>query len=55
MANVAITEECRHKLAYVLKPDESLGDGVKRIVDETIKRDNIIVPPYVPKEHVQTN
>lgn len=44
MANVAITQECRDKLAYVKKPDEFLRDTIHRLVDEELKKLNIKLP-----------
>lgn len=43
MANVAITDECRHKLAFITLPDEYLRDCIERLVDEEIKRKGIKV------------
>lgn len=45
MANLRLTKNGRYKLAFILKPDEFLRDGVERLVDEEIARKEIIVPP----------
>ena len=44
MANVAITDTSRKKLAYVKKPDEYLRDTIARLVDNEIARNNIELP-----------
>lgn len=44
MANIAITDDCRTKLAYVKKPDEYLRDTVERLVDSKLEEDGIKVP-----------
>lgn len=44
MANVAITQECRTKLAYVKNPDEFLRDTIERLVDEELQRKGIKIP-----------
>ena len=47
MANVAITENCRKRLAYVKKPDEYLRDTISRLVDEELGRSNIEIPDAI--------
>ena len=44
MANVAITQECRRKLAYVQDPDEFLRDTIERLVDNEVKKQGITIP-----------
>lgn len=44
MANVAITNECRHKLSFVRGREEFLRDTIERLVDAEIERQGIKIP-----------
>jgi len=43
--NLAVTRECRYKIAFLKKSEEHLYDTAERLVDEEIKRLGLEVPP----------
>lgn len=48
--NLAVTKNCRYKVAFLKKSEEHLYDAVERLVDEQIKREGITIPP-MPKDY----
>ena len=48
--NLAVTRECRYKIAFLKKSEEHLYDTAERLVDEEIKRLSLTVPP-MPKDY----
>ena len=48
--NIAVTRECRYKVAFLKTSEEHLYDTVERLVDKEIKELNIEIPT-MPKDY----
>lgn len=43
--NIAVTRECRYKVAFLKTSEEHLYDTIERLVDKEIKELGIVIKP----------